>query len=476
MAEAVAAFYAVETVVEGAALGALAVSRSTAPLHLRFQRIASSASKRRLARSGHTLNIVKTKAYVIGGQSDPGVDDSAVLALTLPVASSPDGEGNLKPVDFQAVQPPFKDNDRPLAPQTETTSQGSTFNRTGHTTTAINDKLYIWGGQVVNSASEKTQEGTLDDHFIVFDTLTNTYTTLEADTSKCPDGIPPPRTMHTSTASPHPQPGSSPNGPTTDAQGTIFIHGGTANGKDLRDTWSFNVGTRVWTRLPDIPDAGPSEIANEGKLVYLNGKLWRLGDGFGRVLYLDIAEHQSQPDASVEPPKADKEWQVISFGTEPTDPNINTSSSTSTSAHLPMPRLSAGLLPITTGSGREYLLYFMGWEKSGSLNDFWSFQIDAEANTAASVKDKVRDVVGQAKSSWKSGKYEWAKCEIKKEKAAEKKEKEGGKDGAESDGWPEGLHSFASDVWNDQGGNVIVIWGGKRGDQTVDEGWIVTVD
>ncbi|KAK5259320.1 hypothetical protein LTR40_006202 [Exophiala xenobiotica] len=381
MAEVAAALYAAETVVEGVAVGALAVSRSTAPLHLNFRKITLPTREEGLARSGHTLNIVKGKAYIIGGRQD----DSTVLALTLPVASSTDGEGDLTPRDFESVHPEYRNENRPLAPHDgseETSSSRFTFNRTGHTTTAIGDKLYVWGGK--GTTSDQPPEDVpaqSSDHFVVFDVLTNTYSILTADTSKCREGLPPSRANHTATSTPHPQPGSLPDGPTIDAHGTIFIHGGSS----------------------DSP-GGPSPATD---------------------------------------------------------------------------LLSAGLVPMTTGAGRQYLVYFMGREiKIGGLNDFWSFQIQSEEVSAASIKDKVRDMVSKAKPSWESGKHTWAKCELAKEdsKTEKQEHRDDGAIGKESSGgWPEGLHDFGCDVWNDQGGHVFVIWGGRRDEEVVDEGWVASV-
>jgi hypothetical protein len=141
-----------------------------------------------------------------------------------------------------------------------------------------------------------------------------------------------------------------------------------------------------------------------------------------------------------------------------------------------MHRLSATVLPITTGSGRQYLLYLMGRGlKTGVLNDFWSFQIPSEEYTAYSVKDTIRNAVGRrANKSWGSGKFSWARCEIETKTGGDKGEGKGDKDKKgeaynekSSAAWPEGegLYSFASDVWTDQGGNVFMIWGGKRAEE-----------
>ncbi|KAK5054681.1 hypothetical protein LTR84_001573 [Exophiala bonariae] len=489
MAEAVAAFYAVETVVEGAAVGAVAVARSTAPLHLSFRKIRSPAKGRELARSGHTVNIVRGKAYVIGGVGDNG-REAAIAALTLPVASSTAGEGTLNPQDFQVVRPEYRVLDRPLAekpqPSDEQISQDEIFCRVGHSSTAIDDKLFITGGEsVATGGSTHSLE-----KFVVFDTLTNGYSVLEADISSCVDGIPPPRTNHSATVSPLPPANSLPGGPTLDAHGTIFIHGGRSTGSEagetLRDTWAFDIGTRAWAKLPDIPDPGPLEIAGEGRIVYRNDRLWRLGDGFGRVMYLDLNKANSAGTGS-QISVALKDgvcWEVVNFGTEVTDGESQGTSSAPTTnqpVSLPLPRVSSGTVPITTGSGREYLIYFMGRDSmTGPHDDFWTFQIDAESNTAASVKDKIRDALPvDPDSSWKSGRHTWAKCELvadQQKKIAEEKQET--KDTLSE--WPPGLYDFGSDVWADQGRDSFLIWGGKKGGKNssqgavVDGGWVVT--
>ncbi|KEF55986.1 uncharacterized protein A1O9_07566 [Exophiala aquamarina CBS 119918] len=486
MAEAVAALYAVETAVEGAAVGAVALAQSTAPLHLSFRKIQSPTQGRGLARSGHTVNVVRGKVYLIGGDGQNG-EDGTIATLTLPVASSTGGEGTLEPQDFQIVSPEFKSLERPLARQTLSGADGSRggdFNRIGHSSTAIDDKLFVVGGGSSSGGSAHSL-----DKFVVFDTLTSSYSILEADISSCVDGIPPPRTNHSATASPFPTPSSLPDGPTVDAHGTVFIHGGrctdvdTSHFKTLRDTWAFDIGTRVWAKLPDIPDPCPLEIAGEGRIVNVNNRLWRLGDGFGRVMYIDLnGSHSSGAGSQISIAlKTGVKWEVVNFGTEATDGasqgkmSSEPATTSSQPVSLPLPRVSSGVVPITTGSGREHLIYFMGRDSViGPLDDFWSFQIDADKNTAASVKDKIRDAVAaNSTSSWKSGRHTWAKCEQKKE------EKQESRDAVAM--WPPGLYDFGSDVWSDQGRDVFLIWGGKnRGhegsqEEVVDGGWVVTV-
>lgn len=61
----------------------------------------------------------------------------------------------------------------------------------------------------------------------------------------------------------------------------------------------------------------------------------------------------------------------------------------------PVPRIGVGFVPMTTGAGREYLLFFMGQEGRGNvMGDVWSFQIRSDKRTPAMLKDGVRRMVG----------------------------------------------------------------------------------
>jgi hypothetical protein len=470
MAEVAAGLYAAETVVEGAAIGAFAVSRPTAPLHLKFRRIPSPADRPELLRSNHTLNIVKGKAYIIGGRVSGAIETettttSNIIAITLPVASSIDGEGDLTPPDYEVITPELREAGRPLAPRQEATEAKDValhFSKIGHTTTTVGGKLYIWGGQL---ASSNEPDVSLTQAFVVFDPLTSSYSLLEVDATSCINGSPQARRSHSATCGTEQSPHA--------GQGKIFIHGGeTPNGQKLRDCWEFSIEQRVWRRLPDVPEPSAGEVANEGRLAFVNGLLWRVGDGFGRATYLDLCD-SSKPNAS------QKEWQVISFGTEITDEASTAPPSALDASSLPLPRLGATTLHVSTGSGRSYLLYFMGWELQGVLNDFWSFQIPSEEKTASSLKDTIRDAVAaKTKKSWSSGKHTWARCEIENNTTINvNKRKE--KDRIDTSIWLDGEHlqEFAADVWVDQGRNVFIIWGGTEAacGKAVDGGWIVTV-
>jgi hypothetical protein len=195
------------------------------------------------------------------------------------------------------------------------------------------------------------------------------------------------------------------------------------------------------------------------------------------VHYFDIVRDKADDawgDADTElgvSPKTGK-WEKLTFQSQQApalenaqaDPDLKEQETTHPTAKadaLPLPRRSAGFLPITTGAGREYLLYFLGSDAPGStVSDIWSFQVESDAKSLAKAKDKIRGALG------KSGENEWARCEVVEDT----------KEDGELE-LPNGLEGFAADVWSDFGGAKVVLWGGRGADGTVrDEGWIMSVD
>lgn len=155
----------------------------------------------------------------------------------------------------------------------------------------------------------------------------------------------------------------------------------------MRYVWAFNVASRIWSKWPDIPTAGAADIEGERNIICAESRLWRCGDGFGKVVYLDIVRDDVNDFSGVGElgvsPKTGN-WETASFGPitvsgeESKDDEIEAKMGRS-GIHLaeayPVPRTGAGLCAITTGAGREYLLLFMEQEGKGSmLGDVWSFQ------------------------------------------------------------------------------------------------------
>ena len=144
-------------------------------------------------------------------------------------------------------------------------------------------------------------------------------------------------------------------------------------------------------------------------------------------------------------------------------------------------------MPVTTGNGREYLLYFLGEKASTTQpspsetaekeeeeeqaktdertfwSDSYSYQVPAIPITAAGIKDATRQAMGIA-----TGEDTWA--EVKVEAGIESQEKESeGKAHPGPRGW------FASSIVPSQPGSVV-IWGGVNGKgETEGDGWLVDI-
>jgi hypothetical protein len=466
MAEAgvVAAAYAAETVAEGAAVGAFAVAKSTTPLRVKFYKLPSP--NRRLTRSCHTLTVVKGKAYIFGGDvwgQDGG--DVVVHAITLP------SDLELKDIDYQSI-PPAAAPARPLAnygdnpgSSSERQKNAVPVPRAAHTAAAVDSTIYIFGGRPPSStaASALNEQGTVH----AFDATDKTWSTLTPHPTRCSSGIPCPRTHASTSSTPHPQ--------SSGDHGTVFLHGGyDAAGKLLRDVWAFDVASRIWSRWLDIPSAGAEEIEGEGTIICTESRLWRCGDGFGKVVYLDLVrdaidDFSGVGELGVSPKTGN--WQTVSFGPitvsgEGSQDDDVEAKISRPGMHLaeayPLPRIGAGFVPMTTGAGREYLLFFMGQEGRGIvMGDVWSFQIRSDKRTPAMLKDGVRRMVGMH-----TGEQTWAKADVVQS--------------TKEDGpleLPNGLSRFGCGPLQDFGRAAVVLWGGiTQGADVVGDGWIMVAD
>lgn len=475
MAEAAAAFYTVETALEGAAVGAVAVAKPTVPVVVRFNKIESPSEA--LALSSHSLNYYRGRAYVFGGDSKHGSTGNAMHIITLP------SDLALSNTDYRAIEATAAPT-RPLAPYTDDSIDSSVspassnvvpIARAAHAATSIGSNIFVFGGRATKSPGDDSQAPFIDEQGTVhaYSTVDNKWTTLIPNLSLCTAGVPEPRTYGAMTNSPHPLPQSSPD-TTTEAYGTLFLHGGySSEGSLLRDTWAFDVSSRAWSRWPSLPDPGVEDVAGEGRIYCTESRLWRVGDGFGKMSYLELSrdiasDFSGKSEIGVTPKTGN--WTTLSFGktakTEKKNETMPDASKgpTARADELPIPRRHAGFLPATTGAGREFLLYFMGQDAPGStVPDIWTFQIAADKSSPAILKDKIRAAFGAA-----TGEHQWARCDV-----VQSSKQEGG----ELERPREGLTAFAADAWSDFGGGAVVIWGGKdAAGETKNEGWVLTVD
>jgi hypothetical protein len=483
MAEAAAALYAVETAVEGAAVTGIAVSKATVPLYVKYQKLQSPNPT--LSRSNHSLNIIKNKAYLFGGDSEDANTDSDLHVLTLPTDLSQD-ELNL---DYRCL-PSEPAPSRPLAAYSDEPGPPSESNlanevpspRSGHATTVVGTNIYVFGGRSpLLGANTSTSNSPLKEDGIIhaYSTMTSKWTTLRPRVLLCAQGVPSARINASLTSSPHPTASSADVDLDPEHNsGTLFLHSGySADSKTAsREVWMFDISSRVWSQWADVPAPSAEETAGEGRLLCFESRLWRVGDGFGIVHYFDIVRDKADDawgDSTTElgvSPKTGS-WEKLSFSTDQSpaeevkgkSEDSDISHPTDKADSLPIPRSAAGFLPVTTGAGREYLLYFLGNDAPGSaVNDIWCFQIASEAKSMAKAKDKIREAVGKS-----SGENQWSKCEV-----VEATKKEGELER------PDGLFSFAADVWTDFGGAKVVVWGGKTptGSSAQNGGWIMNVE
>lgn len=499
MAEVVGAFYAVETVAEGAAAGALAVSGSTVPLHAKFQKIVSPTSA--AATFDGTVKIVKNKIYVIGGETSSDVVHHGIHVLSLPpdFGSSRTESNQAIEADCELQKPQLTtEEQRPLQPftgrrgsQTSVAiehSHHSAWSRIGHSSVAIDDKVYVLGGLAESTlALRKSNTGNIIplDIVLAYDTLRKSYSVVTADPAKSTESFPESRYSASCTASPYPTSISAPlgEGPTLEAHGTIFLHGGyDTAGQPLHDTWTFDVGTRAWHKFPAIIENVLQDQVVPGQIVYVDGRLWYLNTS--TVMYLELAEHQSQPeqDDAAPPDPAlfstgrvgTGQWQVVY-----PPPEADEAAQAQKSDHskeeqaqvhgsqnnVPTEPISS-VVPITTGAGRVYLLTL----ESKDPQTMYLFQIPSTSKTAASLKDVVRDKAAEAiptlPDSWRSGKHEWSKVEVVQSNMTE----------GDLDKPSQELQGFAVTAW-DEYGDKFVIWGGNvEGGNAYNEGWIVSLD
>ena len=453
------AAYGVETAVEGAAGAAVAIAKPTMPLKATWKRIPTDTI---LPRSSHSLSIIKSKAYIFGGEQQPREPvDNHVHVFTLQSANNDE-------VDYQVIQ------------ARATTDEGAVpCPRVGHTASVVDDRMYVFGGRGGKAMKPLEENGRV----WVFDTKMNQWTYLDpAKGSPCPAA----RSYHASTSTEHPvstfQETTVQDLPQSDAakeqtqtdqtvnpvgtiasgfddHGTILIHGGCTALARVSDVWAFDIASRRWSQFPDAPGparGGPSLTLSQGRLYRFGGFDGEKELGgpiqFLRLIKSSFDDKRGKGELAVTP--LNGQWENV-------EPPVGT----------PMPgdRSVAGLQPVTTGQGRHYMLLFLGernpsssgHEAAGKFwDDFWSFQLPPEGMTAASFKDAARQLFGA-----KTAEGTWARVDVPESSKSGNTEHPGQR------GW------FASAQAQDLDPGSVVLWGGVLDDNSrAGDGWILTVE
>ena len=352
--------------------------------------------------------------------------------------------------------------------------------RAGHTACAIGERIYVFGGK---GQEDKPMEEMGRVWIFSTQTLAWSYIDPSSDAS-----IPPARFLHGAAVSENPSPnknvsekasygeqiqsavGKIPNliGKASSPQephGTLIISGGFSSPvSTLNDTWLFNIISRTWSSLPPTPSTSPypPSLALTHNRLYLISSSSDLGSEIHHLPFTKETYSDSRGEGEVGLTTVKDEWTTLSFPTNPLTPG-------------PRPRKGAGLLPVTTGNGREYLLYFFGERASPPTSeqqppsedpvfwsDVWSYQIPAQNMTAAGIKDATRSAMGID-----TGEGSWAEVKIVTVV-------EGDTEGKSHPG-PRGWFA-SSPVGREIDGGGIVLWGGINGKGEVEgDGWIVNV-
>ena len=439
---AATAAYGLETAAEGAVGAAIAIGKPTIPLkgnpwHL-------IPTNKVLPRSSHSLSIVKGRAFIFGGEEKLREKvDNKVHVFTLPQSEHDE-------TDYQSIAATNHEGLNGPVPET----------RSGHTATVIDDRIYVFGGRDQVSLKPLEEKGRV----WVFDSRMNHWSFLDPS-----EGTPFPEPRHHHASASTVEPLQAPAGENEDQadysssafddHGTLFIHGGCSDSDRYADVWGFDVASRTWSRYADAP--GPSRSGSN--LCFVQDRLYRFGgfDGhkeLGGLQFLHFVattydDKGGKGKMSVTPRTG--QWETID---------------TPEGAHVPGDRSVAGLHPVTTGQGRNYLLLVLGERLPSSAadeiagkfwDDVWSFQLKPDGMTAASFKDATRWLFGA-----KTNEGSWARVDI-----PESSMSHGRLDHPGPRGW------FASSQGHDLDPASVVIWGGVREDNhRAEDGWILRLE
>lgn len=244
----------------------------------------------------------------------------------------------------------------------------------------------------------------------------------------------------------------------------VILFGGiVGSGSQTTDIWQFDIASRVWSRLPTAPVATSNAALT-------NGQLWLISG----------SDHMSSElhHISLFAPAEERAWESFTFPTNPLAPG-------------PRARHEGALIPVTTGWGRNYLVYLLGARHAPSSaisanspadlsaskdenkwSDTWVLQIPSsdleakpswtlkEAIKPAKIKDAIRSAVGAD-----TGHLSWSEAVVQLPEGQSLED-------ADKEAHPGSRASFGADIMSN--GHSVVLWGGLDEDgKAVGDGWIV---
>jgi hypothetical protein len=383
--------------------------------------------RRSLARSNHTVTVIGNKAYIFGGQTATGtLASDDVHVVTLEYSGKPEMDYSMVP-----ALSTFEGKQTPPA-------------RMNHAACAFHGSIAIYGG-----SDEK--DGLINENssMWLFSPERKSWDLLESSKGDVDTGDIGP-------------------GPRRNAQ--LFAHdkhvllfgGVDGSGDNASDLWQFDIAAKYWTQLPTAPVA-------TSNAALANGQLWLISGS-------DPVSSQLH-HISILASSEDRKWESFTFPTNPLAPG-------------PRARRGGALIPVTTGWGRNYLIYLLGARNDSSadtsttkaedskhadeitqFSDTWVLQIpssDLEAKPSMTLKNainpaKIKDAIRSALGA-DTGHLSWAEAVV--QVPSEKQlEEEGGK-----------LHPgprafFGADMM--EKGDSVVFWGGvdAKGER-VGDGWV----
>ncbi|KAF2016279.1 galactose oxidase [Aaosphaeria arxii CBS 175.79] len=442
--EAVAgALYAADNLLQGAAALATGILYPTLPLKSNISHITSVP----IPISQHTISVVKGRAYIFGGENAPGqLANNDMHVVILP------SSGVLE-ADYTTI-----------SPRAAVAGGAVPAARKGHTAVVIGDTIYVFGGEGV----PEPENGRV----WAFSTVANSWSYLDPSPGTL---FPSQRTGHAAAGADFPGPRDvvfkerAPQQPADpakavpepaddDSWGTLFVVGGkdVEKGELLNDALAFDIRTRMWSNVPSPPGQ-----PREGASIDVVGKrLYRFGGkgvetfASGGMDFVDVSPVWKHAEGGTTPLTTGWDWEEIRVG----------------EGDAPQARSSAGLVSVTTGQGRHYLLIIGGeGETSTFFDDIWSFQLPPEGYSAAAVKDQTRAAI---KKDTYEGK--WAELNYKFVDAT-------GEETKEIPGQPKrglGIRGhFAATKGTEVDGASVVAWGGVDKDgKVLGDGWLITVE
>ncbi|GAB7353206.1 hypothetical protein MBLNU459_g3729t1 [Dothideomycetes sp. NU459] len=353
--------------------------------------------------------------------------------------------------------------------------------RSHHTLSVVGDKAYIFGGVL---ASDKLASNEI--HTVVLPSsekgTDSLYACLPAIPAEDGEDVPCARTKHAACTQGHEIAvfgGCEESGKPVDQDSRVWIwsaetlkwfkitssrHASTISmfrksspDTPLTDTWFFDLTTRIWHQLPDAPVHSDSVALVDGTL-YVMTKTRTEGHCHAYVLELGDVLSATEPDGL--------EWHQVPLPSEKP-------------AQTPDVRAGAGLVPITTGYGRQYLAYIFGFDDSkpdaSALDisnsyyaDFWTYQVASKSTKPTSWTDfkpaALKDTIRQ-KLGYSSGGQEWGEVEVEATEQV----------GHEGKVHPGPRAFFGCDVGAD--GRSLVLWGGinPKGEKEAD-GWLIRLE